>query len=139
MDAYRAFCLIRERHVYFRMQSDPGERAWVEYEFKDTTQVSTTWVCWYDDRRFFRIPASWHVLFKLGEEWIPVEKLEAYGVVKDRFNVTNFKPVSTSAMRLEVEPETRLYKAGDIGPPATSFLKEGTQWREFGILEWRVS
>jgi hypothetical protein len=42
-------------------------------------------------------------------------------------------------MRLEVEPATEFYKAGQIGPPAAMFLDKDTQWREFGLLEWRIS
>ena len=45
----------------------------------------------------------------------------------------------TVAMRLEVEPATKLYKAGQIGPPAAMFIDKDTQWREFGLLEWRIS
>jgi hypothetical protein len=40
---------------------------------------------------------------------------------------------------LEIEPATKLYKAGEIGPPGAMFLDKDTQWSEFGLLEWRIS
>ncbi len=128
-----------ESYLYFRMRPEPGTQSWVEYAFKAPTPISTVKVYWYDDRRFCRAPASWRILYKDGSEWKPVETLDAYKVAKDEFNVMKFKSVTTSAVRLEVEPQTKLYKAGEIGPPAANFLKEDTSWREFGLLEWRVS
>ena len=54
-----------------------------------------------------RVPASWRVLYKDGDDWKPVEAAGAYGVAKDRYNQRRFKPVTTSALRLEVtlQPE----------------------------------
>jgi hypothetical protein len=49
-----------------------------------------------------------------------------------------FPAVATTAVRLEVEPQTRHYKAGEIGPPGALFLNRDIDWREFGIIEWRV-
>jgi len=68
-----------------------------------------------------------------------VANVEPYVVAKDKFNAVSFSPVTTVAMRLEVEPATEFYKAGQIGPPAAMFLDKDTQWREFGLLEWRIS
>jgi uncharacterized protein len=128
-----------ESYLYFRMRPDPETPGWVEYEFKAPTSISAAKVYWFDDRRFCRLPASWRVLYKEGSQWKPVENLSPYIVTKDEFNVMDFKPVTTSAVRIEVEPQTKLYKAGEIGPPAANFVHEDIHWREFGLLEWRVS
>ena len=128
-----------ESYLYFRMRPEPGTAAWVEYEFTSPTRVSSAQVYWFDDRRFCRMPSSWRLLFKDGDAWKPVANVEPYVVSKDKFNTVSFSPVTTIAMRLEVEPETKFYKAGQIGPPAAMFLDKDTQWREFGLLEWRVS
>jgi hypothetical protein len=37
-----------------------------------------------------------------------------------------------------VEPQTIHYGARQIGPPDAMFLERETDWREFGIIEWRV-
>jgi hypothetical protein len=50
-----------------------------------------------------------------------------------------FEPVTATALRLEVEPRTVSYAAGEIGPPAAMFLDEATEWREIGVLEWQVA
>jgi hypothetical protein len=128
-----------ESYLYYRMRPEPGTAAWVEYEFKSPAKVSSAQVYWFDDRRFCRVPASWRVLYKDGDSWKPVANIEPYVVAKDKFNEVSFAPVTTIAMRLEVEPATKLYKAGQIGPPAAMFIDKDTQWREFGLLEWRIS
>jgi hypothetical protein len=46
--------------------------------------------------------------------------------------------VTTSAIRIEVEPKNIHYKAGEIGPPGANFLNADIDWRELGIIEWRI-
>jgi len=128
-----------ESYLYFRMRPEPGTAAWVEYEFKSPAKVSSAQVYWFDDRRFCRVPTSWRVLYKDGDAWRPVANVAPYVVAKDKFNAVSFAPVTTAAMRLEVEPATKFYRAGQIGPPAAMFIEKDTQWREFGLLEWRIS
>jgi uncharacterized protein len=128
-----------ESYRYFKMRPPVGERAWVEYEFAVPTRISSSKVYWFDDRRFCRLPQSWCVLYKEGEDWKPVSAASAYAVTKDEFNAVEFEPVTTMAVRIEVEPSTKSYKKGDIGPPDAMFIEADIEWREFGILEWRVS
>jgi hypothetical protein len=77
-------------------------------------------------------------MYKDGHEWKPVAHRQAYGVEKNTFNRVRFDPVMTTALRLEVEPKKILYKAGEIGPPEALFLQRDIEWREIGIIEWRV-
>jgi uncharacterized protein len=128
-----------ESYRYFKMRSAVGTPAWVEYEFKSPTKISSSQVYWFDDRRFCRLPQSWRVLYKDGEEWKPVANAQKYNIAKDEFNVASFEPVTTTAIRIEVEPTTKSYKKGDIGPPDAMFIDADIEWREFGILEWRVA
>ncbi len=127
-----------ESHLYYRMRPPQGRPAWVQYDFKAPTEVSSSRVYFVDDQRFCRLPASWRVLYRDGNTWKPVEVDEPYAVAKDRFNQVTFKPVTTTAVRLEVEPQGILYKGGQAGPPAAVRIDKDIVWREFGIIEWRV-
>lgn len=49
-----------------------------------------------------RVPASWRLLYRAGDEWKPVKNLETYETEKDRYNKVTFKPVTTNALRFEV-------------------------------------
>ncbi|HKP12751.1 MAG TPA: discoidin domain-containing protein, partial [Blastocatellia bacterium] len=104
----------------FHWWPNKGTTEWVEYEFAKPTTVSETAVYWFDDTGHgeCRVPSGWRVLYKDGEQWKPVENLRPYGTDKDRYNAVTFKPVTTTALRLEVTLQ-----------PAWSA----------GIHEWKVS
>ncbi len=127
-----------ESHLYYRLRPPEGKPAWIEYDFKAPAQVSSAKVYFADDRRFCRLPASWRILYKDGETWKPVENAAPYKVDKDKFNEAAFKPVRTTAVRIEVEPQGILYKGGAAGPPAAMRISKDVVWRECGIIEWRV-
>ena len=127
-----------ESNLYFRMRPEVGTPGWVEYEFLRPTRITSAQVYWVDDRRFCRLPASWRIVYRQGDAWVPVAPRAPYTVHKDRFDQVEFEPVTTTAVRLEVEPQTIHYDKGAIGPPAAMFLDAPIAWREFGLIEWRV-
>jgi hypothetical protein len=57
------------------------------------------------------------VLYRDSDEWKPVRDASDYGVERDKYNRVTFEPVTTDALRLEVQ-----------------FQKS----QSAGILEWRV-
>jgi hypothetical protein len=91
----------------------------VQYDYEKPRKLVASEVYWYDDtgKGGCRVPASWRLLYRSGEEWKEVPRLSDYGVAKDRFNRVTFGAVETSAIRLEAVLRPR-YSAG--------------------ILEWRV-
>lgn len=77
---------------------------WVQYDFEGPESISSSKVYWFDDGPDggCRIPAAWRILYKKGEEWIPAEKTKDYEVKKDQYSEVSFKPITTSAIRLEI-------------------------------------
>ena len=127
-----------QSHRFFRMRPPVGERAWLEYEFEAPAPVSSSRVYYFADKRFCNLPESWRLLYRDGEEWRPVATDGAFAVEQDAWSTVEFEPVVTRALRLEVEPRTVSYKAGQIGPPAAMFIDEDVEWREFGVIEWQA-
>jgi len=83
-----------------------GTKEWVQYDFDRPQRVSAVAVYWFDDgrvKRHCRVPKSWRLLYKSGNAWRPVDTRMAYGVEKDKYNRVSFTPVTTAALRLEVE------------------------------------
>jgi len=72
--------------------------------FAKPSSVSETQVYWFDDtgRGGVRVPKSWRLLYKEGNDWKPVEVAVDYGVARDAYSTVRFKPVTTSALRLEL-------------------------------------
>jgi DUF1680 family protein len=98
---------------YFDWWPTKSTTEWVEYAFEKPALVSESELYWFDDtgRGEVRVPASWRILYKDGNEWKPVENRGAYGVEKDRFNKVAFQPVTTTGLRLEVTMQ-RNWSAG---------------------------
>lgn len=90
---------------YFHWWPKRGTQEWVQYDFKKPATVSEVSVYWFDDtgQGGCRVPRSWKVLYKRGNQWIPVKNIGTYGVEKDSFNNVLFDPVRTSGLRLEIQ------------------------------------
>ncbi len=96
-----------------------GSVEWVQYDFGQSREVSATEVYWFDDtgQGGCRVPESWRVLYRRNGRWEPAGDFGSMPAVKDELNVAEFGPVTTDALRIEVQ-----LQAGVSG----------------GILEWRV-
>lgn len=77
----------------------------VQYDFAKSEMVSGVEVYWFDDTGIgeCRLPQSWKVFYKAGENWEAVENTTPYKVEKDKYNILKFKPVATTAMRIEIQ------------------------------------
>lgn len=98
-----------------------GTHEWVEYQFNGKRRVTASEVYWFDDtgQGACRIPEEWSMLYRDGEEWVPVP-VPIKGplpISKDEFNRLEFPAIVTDSLRLEVK------------------LQDGYSG---GILEWKV-
>jgi hypothetical protein len=96
-----------------------GTTEWVQYDFEKPKKISGAAVYWFDDTGGggCRIPKSWRLLYKNGNNFKQVSNVGSYTVEKDKFNKVTFEPVQTTALRLEVQLQ---------------------QDFSGGILEWRI-
>ena len=97
-----------------------GTTEWVQFDFGKPKKVSRASVYWFDDTGIgnCRLPVSWRILFRDGEQWKEIGNAQAEPVAKDKFNQTRFDAVETTALRLEVR----------LQPDFSG-----------GILEWQVN
>lgn len=101
-----------------------GAREWVQYDFAGPQNVSSVQVYWFElqqpgqEEERCALPQSWRLRYREDGAWKEVRGGSTYGVARDRYNQVTFDPVTTSALRLEVQLEA--------GASA-------------GILEWRVN
>ncbi len=92
---------------YFDWYPAQGNKETVDYTFAGAMTVSECGLYWFDDegQGSVRVPASWRLLYKDGDQWKPVETANTFGVSKDRFNKVAFKPVATTALRVELQAQ----------------------------------
>ena len=90
--------------MYFHWWPKKDTTEWIQYDFSEKTKVSECSVYWFDDGPGggCRIPKSWRILYKSGNKWMPVKTAGKYPITKDKLDAIEFKPVTTTALRLEV-------------------------------------
>lgn len=91
-----------DRHTFWPHR---GTKEWLQAEFKTPRMVRAAELYWFDDtgRGKCRVPASWRLLYRGNEQWLPVDTSDEFGVARDRYNKVTFKPVTTDALRIEVQ------------------------------------
>ncbi|QJE94262.1 beta-L-arabinofuranosidase domain-containing protein [Luteolibacter luteus] len=82
-----------------------GSAEWLQWSFEKAEEISSVSVYWFDDSGSgrCRVPASWSLSYKDGGEWKPVKGAGAFGVEKDAPNRVSFEPVTTTAIRLDIQ------------------------------------
>ncbi len=83
-----------------------GTDEWLEARFEQPRSVDAVAVYWFDDTGFgrCRVPASWELFYRDGDDWKPVPQPEsAYGVAKDQFNTVLFQAVKTTGLRIQLK------------------------------------
>ena len=90
---------------YFHWWPKKDTTEWVQYDFDGPHTVSTSKVYWYDDGPDggCRIPAAWMLYYRKDGAWVPVKNTTAYEIAKDKYNSVSFEPVTTTALKLEVQ------------------------------------
>jgi len=90
-------------YLHFWPAKDTTE--WIQYDFDKAYTISRSKVYWFDDKPNggCDLPALWKLLYKKGNEWLPVENTTSYEIAKDKYNIVEFKAVQTTALRLEIQ------------------------------------
>ena len=83
-----------------------GTAEWLQYELAKPETVKACTVIWFDDtgRGECRLPASWRLVYRTEDgKWVPVDGVKEYPVAKGSPVEVTFKPVTTAALRLELQ------------------------------------
>jgi DUF1680 family protein len=91
---------------FFHWWPKKGTQEWVELAFPTQISLSESDLYWFDDTGVgeCRPPSSWKLFYKdVFGKWLPVQTTDSYGEDLDKFNVVHFTPVSTTALRIEVQ------------------------------------
>ncbi len=77
---------------------------WIQYDFPGEQRISSSQVYWFQDvpDGDCSLPVSWSILYRSGDQWVPVKNAKPYEIAKDRLCKVEFEPVTTAAVRLQV-------------------------------------
>jgi DUF1680 family protein len=84
---------------------EPEGTQWVEYTWVKPVTLDSVDVYWHIAGTWLHAPKSYRVLAWTGSAFEPVVNPDGLVIAKDAFNTTSFKPVKTTRLRLEIEPE----------------------------------
>ncbi len=90
---------------YYHWWPKKGTTEWIAYELTSPVEISSASVFWYDDGPWggCRIPKSWKIYYKNASgNWQPVQNTTDYKTIKGENNRMSFKPVKTTAVKMEV-------------------------------------
>lgn len=90
---------------------------WVQYEWTRPVTTNKVDLYWWADGAGVGAPAAYRILYWNGSEFAPVANAQGLGTDANQFNTTEFDPVTTSKLRLELTSDGK---------------------RSPGILEWKV-
>jgi Family of unknown function (DUF5695) len=132
-----------------------GGTQWIQYAFPQATSVSEAAVYWTgpgdnpaagqggrgaqpSPAATAQAPRSWRILYKVGDDWRPVQATTPYGSETSKYNTIQFAPVTTTAMRVEfqIAPNAQVGVAEwRVGPERTVVLPDDLSIRESFQLE----
>lgn len=96
-----------------------GTTEWVAYTWSEAKTIKGVKVYWFDDTGAgeCRPPESWEIEVLVGDQWVPVETKDKYGVQLNVWNEVKFNAVRTKSIRMK--------------------MKLQRQW-SVGIHEWQI-
>jgi len=80
-----------------------GTREWVQYDFPEPKKVWSAEVYWAKSENPCKLPKNWRILYRDGESWKEVSAKGDYSVLADQDSKVAFRPVTTSAVRVEAQ------------------------------------
>ena len=90
----------------FVWRGKKGSVEWVEYDFASPQKVSSVEVYWAQEENPdapIKLPKSWRVLYRDGDDWKLVSTTKGYPVLADQYSEATFAPVTTLALRIEAQ------------------------------------
>ena len=81
----------------------------MEYRWTQPVSVAGSKVYWFDDTGVgeCRAPQAWHLEYFVDGNWQSVKTGATYGVALDGWQEVTFDPVTTTALRLHVDQQSR--------------------------------
>lgn len=92
--------------VWHNWLGDQNGTAWVQYTWDSEVTIYQSNAYYYTDGNF--VPAEvWYEYLDANGEWRPVVNAQGCGNALNQYNVTTFDPVTTTAIRMWMNPKTK--------------------------------
>ena len=85
----------------------PRANIWVQYDWEEPVSTSEVGLFWWNFNNNVRLPENYRISYWNGNAFAPVENIQ--GLVKDnnQLNISSFKEIKTTRMRVELDSADR--------------------------------
>lgn len=88
---------------FFHWWPNSNKTEWISYTFDKPYTISKSKVFWFNDGGGCKAPKSWRLYYKKNGTWEEVKCKNEYGIQLDIINILNFEPVTTTAVKMEID------------------------------------
>lgn len=88
---------------FFHWWPHSNQTEWISYTFDKPYTISKSRIFWFSDGGGCKAPLRWRLYYDKDGKWEPVENKNEYGIQLNIINTTDFEPVTTTAVKIEVD------------------------------------
>ena len=88
---------------YFHWWPNSNRTEWISYTFDKPYTVSKSKIFWFSDGGGCKAPLRWRLYYDKNGTWEPVKNKNEFGIQLNIINITDFEPVKTTAVKIEVD------------------------------------
>lgn len=88
-----------------RMQ--PRTNIWVQYDWEEPITTAEVGLFWWNYNNAIRLPEHYRISYWNGNAYVPVEQAKGMGMQNNQMNLTQFKEIQTTSMRIELDSADR--------------------------------
>ena len=105
----------------------PRANFWVQYDWEEPVTTDEIGVYWWNYNNNIRLPESYRFSYWNGSAFVPFENMRGMGRENNQLNLTSFKEVKTTRIRIELDSADRgvttllewvVYKTDNSASPA---------------------
>jgi len=85
----------------------PRTNFWVQYDWQEPISTGEIGVYWWNYNNNIRLPENYRLSYWNGSAFVPFENMRGMGKENNQMNLTSFKEVKTTRMRIELDSADR--------------------------------
>lgn len=88
---------------FFHWWPNSNQTEWISYTFDKPYKISKSKIFWFSDGGGCKAPQRWRLYYDHNGQWQEVKNRNEYGVQLNIINTTDFEPVTTKAVKIEID------------------------------------
>ena len=85
----------------------PRANIWVQYDWEEPVTTSEVGVYWWNFNNNIRLPENYRIAYWNGNAFVPLENIQGGGKANNQFNISTFKEITTTRIRIELDSADR--------------------------------